>query len=122
MSHATTGTTAVAQGEAALNALCREGKMFDMLDRYYANDCVFREPDGTVRTGRVAQTGHLKSFFATLKGSNGATLHAAATGVDTGFSKWTFDMTGPDGKPIVWHEIIVRVWRDGQVTSEQFYR
>jgi ketosteroid isomerase-like protein len=110
------------QGEAALNELCKEGKMFDMLDGYYAEDCVFQEADGNKRRGRAAQIGHLKAFFATLKRFNGATLHAAATGPDVGMSEWTFDMTGPDGQSIIWNEILVRRWRNGKVASERFYR
>ena len=115
-------TSTTEQGEAALNALCRDGKMFDMLDRYYADDCVFQEADGSVRTGRAAQTSHLKAFFATLKQFNGATLHAAAVGPEIGMGEWTFDMTGADGRPIIWNEILVRRWRNGKVASERFYR
>ena len=29
-------------------------------------------------------------------------------------------MEGPDG-PIVWNEILRRVWKDGKVVSERFY-
>ena len=74
----------------------------------------------TTQQGEAAL--NLKAFFATLKRFNGATLHAAAASADVGLSEWTFDMTGGDGRPVIWNEVVVRRWRDGKVVAERFYR
>ena len=73
-----------------------------------------------LRRGRQAQHDHLSGFFATLESFNGATLHSAGVGDDVTLNEWTFDMTGPDG-PILWNEILVRRWADGEVVSERYY-
>ncbi len=108
--------------ESELNAMTARGEMLDALDRFYAPDCTFQEGDGSRRETRQAQRDHLAAFFATLKGLNGATLHAASVGPDVSMSEWTFDMTGGDGSSIVWNEVLVRRWRNGKVVSERFYQ
>jgi ketosteroid isomerase-like protein len=107
--------------QEALAQMCREGRMFDMLDQYYAEKCVFQEADGSIRKGREAQRKHLQSFFATLKKFNGAKLHGAVGADNLDMCEWTFDMVGPDGGPIIWNEVIVRRWANGKVVAERFY-
>lgn len=108
--------------ESELNAMTAKGEILDALAAYYADDCVFEEGDGSRRIGREAQHHHLAGFFATLKQMNAAILHAQATGSGVSMSEWTFDMTGADGAPIVWNEVLVRRWKDGRVISERFYQ
>jgi len=108
--------------ERELNETTGKGEILDALARFYAADCCFEEPDGSRREGREAQHDHLSAFFATLRGLDGATLHAQSVGDDVSMSEWTFDMTSGDGTPIVWNEVLVRRWRDGKVVSEKFYQ
>jgi len=108
--------------ETGLNEMTAKGQILDALAKYYAEDCLFEEGDGSRRQGRKAQHEHLAGFFATLKRFNGATLHAQSTGDDVSMSEWTFDMSAADGKPIVWNEVLVRRWKNGQVISERFYQ
>jgi ketosteroid isomerase-like protein len=106
--------------ETQLNEMTRAGKILEALEAFYAEDAVFQEGNAPARTGRSAQREHLAAFFETLKKFNGATLHSQAVHDDVSLSEWTFDMVGPDG-PLVWNEVLRRVWRDGKVISERFY-
>lgn len=108
--------------ETALNDMTARGQMLEALAKFYTEDCVFEEGDGSRRQGRQAQHDHLSRFFASLKGLNAATLHAQATGNDVSLSEWTFDMTGSGDQPIVWNEVLVRRWRGDRVISERFYQ
>jgi len=108
--------------ETALNERTAKGEMLDALAEFYCPDCTFEEGDGSRRENRAAQHDHLAGFFASLKGLNGATLHGQAVGDDITISEWTFDMTGGDGAPIVWNEVLVRRWSEGHVVSERFYQ
>ena len=45
-----------------------------------ADGCTFEEGDGSRRESKQAQHDHLSAFFASLRGFNGATLHAQAIG------------------------------------------
>jgi len=104
-----------------LNNMTAAGQILDALEQFYAPDCTFQEGAEEPRRGRNTQHAHLSRFFGTLKQFNRATLHAQGVGDDVTFTEWTFDMTGPDG-PILWHEILVRRWRDGKVISERYYQ
>lgn len=107
--------------EMQVNKLTREGKMIESIDAYFADDCVFEEPDGTKRNSRKAERDHLTKFFSTLKSFDGATLHAHSVGDKVSMSEWTFKMTSGEGKPIVWNEVLVRNWDNGKVVSEKYY-
>ena len=108
--------------ESELNEMTAKGQILDALEQFYCEKCTFEEGDGSRRESRKAQHEHLSAFFATLRGFNGATLHAQAVGDDVSASEWTFDMTGADGEPIVWNEVLVRRWSGGHVVSEKFYQ
>jgi ketosteroid isomerase-like protein len=112
----------LAQAEAAVNELTRQGKMLDAIDQFYCDHCTFTESDGSSRTSKADQVAHLSGFFGTLKSFDGATLHGAATGEDYATSEWTFNMTAGDGSKIVWNEVLVRSWKDGKVVSEKYYQ
>lgn len=112
----------IEKAETASNALTKQGKIIDALDQFYADDCVFIEPDGSRRSSKKDQRAHLEGFFATLKSFEGATLHRQSVGDNVSMSEWTFKMTGGDGKPIVWNEVLVRGWKDGRIASEKYYQ
>jgi ketosteroid isomerase-like protein len=107
--------------ETASNALTAKGKILDSLDQFYADDCVFKEADGSHRNSRKDERAHLERFFGSLKSFDGATLHGQAVGDNVSMSEWTFKMTGGDGKAIVCHEILARNWRNGKIVSEKYY-
>jgi len=106
--------------ESRLNEMTAQGQILEALAEFYAEDATFQEGNQPMRVGKEAQRQHLSAFFQTLKAFNGANLRSHAVGDNVTLSEWTFDMTGPDG-PIVWNEVLRRVWRDGKVISERFY-
>lgn len=105
-----------------LNALNREGKILDGLDQFYAEDCTFQEGNEEPIRGKAVQKERLSQMFASLQGFNGATLHSQAIGDGVSVTEWTFDMTGGDGESIIWNEVLVRNWHDGEVVRERFYQ
>lgn len=112
----------IEQQDNALNALNREGKILDGLDRFYADDCTFQEGNEEPIRGKAVQRERLSTMFASLKGFNGATLHSQAVGDGLSITEWTFDMTGGDGESIIWNEVLVRHWNGGKVVRERFYQ
>ena len=114
--------TDIAELEHAINTLTGEGKILESLDRYYADHCTFQEGVQRPIVGKSTQQERLKEMFAGLKSFNGATLHGETSAGDVSMSEWTFDMTGGDGEPILWNEVLVRRWEDGLVVSERYYQ
>ncbi len=106
--------------DTELNEMTKAGKILEGLERFYAEDCTFQEGNEPPRVGRRAQHDHLSAFFNTLKAFNGATLHSQGIGTDVSITEWTFDMEGPDG-PILWNEVLRRIWKDGRIVSERYY-
>jgi ketosteroid isomerase-like protein len=115
-------TISIEAAETASNALTKQGKIINSIDQFYADDCVFIEPDGSRRLSKKDQRAHLEGFFASLKSFESATLHGQSVGDSVSMSEWTFKMTGGDGKPIVWNEVLVRGWKDGRIVSEKYYQ
>lgn len=105
-----------------LNSLTARGEILDGLDRFYADDCQLQEGNEAPIEGKAAQRERLSGLFDSLKAFNGATLHHASVGGGTTFSEWTFDMVAGDGEPMLWNEVLVRRWRDGQVVHERYYQ
>ena len=108
--------------DSNLNALNREGKILDGLDQHYAEDCTFQEGNEEPIRGKATQKARLSEMFASLQGFNGATLHSQAVGDGVSVTEWTFDMTGGDGEPIIWNEVLVRHWNGDKVVRERFYQ
>jgi quinol monooxygenase YgiN len=48
-------TTSIEAAETASNALTKQGKIIDSIDQFYADDCVFIEPDGSRRSSKNDQ-------------------------------------------------------------------
>jgi ketosteroid isomerase-like protein len=115
-------TISIEAAETASNALTKQGKIINSIDQFYADNCVFIEPDGSRRLSKKDQRAHLEGFFASLKRFESATLHGQSVGDSVSMSEWTFKMTGGDGKPIVWNEVLVRGWKDGRIVSEKYYQ
>ncbi len=114
--------TDLEQLDSRLNSLNLKGKILEGLDEFYADDCSFREGNGEPVQGKAAQRERLSTMFASLKSFNGATLHAQTIGDDVTLTEWTFDMTGGDGEPMLWNEVLARRWADGKVIDERFYQ
>ena len=114
-------TQSILAAETASNALTAQGKILESIDQFYADDCVFIEPDGSRRDSKKAERAHLEGFFESLKSFESATLHGQAVGDNVSMSEWTFKMTAGDGSPIVWNEMFAREWRNGKIISEKYY-
>jgi ketosteroid isomerase-like protein len=100
-------TNAIEIAETASNALTAQGKILDSIDQFYADDCVFIEPDGSSRSSKKDQRAHLEGFFASLTSFESATLHGQAIGDNFSVS--------------VWNEALVRNWQGGKIVSEKYY-
>ena len=113
--------SSILDAETASNDLTKQGKILESIDQFFADDCVFIERDGSSRKSKQEQRTFLEGFFASLNSFEGATLHAQSVGDNVSMSEWTFEMTGGDGQPMVWHEVLVRYWRGGLIVSEKYY-
>lgn len=103
-------TNPIEIAEAASNVLTAQGKIIDLIDQVFADDCVFVGPDGSSRTSK-------KDQLASLKGFESTTLHRQAIGDNFSASVRGAKMTAGDSMPMVGNETFERNWRDGKILS-----
>ncbi|OQW77877.1 MAG: hypothetical protein BVN33_02420 [Proteobacteria bacterium ST_bin13] len=103
-------TNPIEMAEAASNALTGQRKIIDSINQFFAEGCVFIEPDGSSRSTK-------KDQFANLNRSESTALHGQAVGDNFSVSARTPKMTADNGSPIVGNETFERNWRDGKILS-----
>ena len=103
-------TNPIEIAEAASNVLTAQDKIIDSIDQFFAEGCVFIEPDGSSRSTK-------KDQFANLNRSESTALHGQAVGDNFSVSAKTSKMTARDGSPMVRNETFERNWRDGKILS-----
>jgi len=53
---------------------------------------------------------------------NGIHHHHSVSNGDVSMSEYTFDFDMKDGSKILWHEVLRRVWSNGKVVEEQYFK
>ncbi|MCH9687955.1 MAG: nuclear transport factor 2 family protein [Deltaproteobacteria bacterium] len=110
----------IAQLDAELNDLIRQGKALEAFERFYADGVVMMENDQTFE-GKEVNRKREQEFFGNIAQLHSAGIGATAVNGDNSFCEQYFDATFKDGKRIRMEEVAVRTWRDGKVIKERFY-
>lgn len=110
----------VAQLDAELNDMIRQGKSLEAFERFYAEDVVMMEND-QVFEGKEANRQREQEFFGNIKEVHAAGIVATAVRGNTSFCEQFFDATYQDGRRMRLDEVAVRTWKDGKVVKERFY-
>lgn len=112
--------TDIAQLDAELNDMIRQGKALEAFEKFYAEDVVMMENDQAFE-GKDVNRKREQEFFGNIAEVHGAGITAAAVQGHTSFCEQFFDATFKDGKRMKLEEVAVRTWRDGKVVRERFY-
>jgi ketosteroid isomerase-like protein len=110
----------VAQLDAELNEMIRQGKALEAFERFYADDVVMMENDQAF-VGKQLNRTREQEFFGNIVELHEASLGATAVRGNVSFCEQSFDATLRDGTRIRMEEVAVRTWRDGKIIKERFY-
>lgn len=110
-----------AQLDTDLNQMILAGKIMEAFERFYAEDVVMQEGDGTTHDGKDTNRVREQQFVDSVAAFHGADVLAQAAVGDVSFSEWRMDVTFQDGNRTTLEQVAVRRWRDGRVTHERFY-
>jgi ketosteroid isomerase-like protein len=110
----------IAQLDAELNDLIRQGKALEAFERFYADDVVMMENDQAF-VGKDVNRKREQEFFGNIKEVHAASIGATAVGGNVSFCEQSFDATFVDGTRIRMEEVAVRTWKDGKIIKERFY-
>jgi len=110
----------VAQLDAALNELIRQGKALEAFEEFYADDVVMMENDQAYEGKELNRTRE-QEFFGAIEQVHSAGIGATAVSGDTSFCEQWFEATLVDGRRVRMEEVAVRTWKDGKIVKERFY-
>lgn len=110
----------VAQLDAALNDMIRQGKALEAFEEFYADDVVMIENDQAFE-GKERNRKREQEFFGAIKEVHSATIGATAINGNVSFCEQSFEATLDDGRRLRLEEVAVRTWRDGKIIRERFY-
>ncbi len=110
----------IAQLDAELNDMIRQGKALEAFERFYADDVVMMENDQAFE-GKDVNRKREQEFFGNIQELHAAGIGATAVNGNHSFCEQNFDATFKDGSRVQMQEVAVRTWRDGKVIKERFY-
>ncbi len=105
-----------------MDSMVCQGLIVEAIEKFVAEDAGTKDVDGTITSDKAAMVNKLSGFVGSIAAVNGITLHNSAVGENVSMSEFTFDFDMKDGSKILWHEVIRRVWKNGQVTNEQYFQ
>ena len=105
-----------------LDALVSKGDMIAAVSQFFADNAVTTDHDGTVINNKKGHLAKMEGFLGSIAKVNGITFYHSAVGDDVSMSEFTFDFDMKDGSKILWHEILRRVWKDGKIVDEQYFK
>ena len=106
---------------AEMDALVSKGEIIAAVTRYFADNAVTTDQDGTVMKSKKAHLAKMEAFVGGISKVNGIKLHHEGVGDNVTMSEFTFDFDMKDGRKVFWHEILRRVWKDGKIVEEQYF-
>jgi hypothetical protein len=112
--------TAVAELDAELNEMIRQGRALEAFERFYAEDVVMVEND-VAYEGKALNRKKEQEYFASIAEVHDAGVGHTAVGDGVSFCEQWFEATFVDGRRARLEEVAVRTWRDGKVVRERFY-
>ena len=108
-----------------LYVMMDQGKIFEALDKYYADDCqIIEMPTGEVRNGKEAQRKAIVGWFEMVKENHDSTTGFITSDEDKGVSmvQSSSDMTFHQGGRMKMEEVAVQTWnQEGKIIKEEFY-
>ncbi len=99
-----------------------QGKLLDAFDKYYAENVVMTEPQGT-REGKAACREHEVNFLNMIQEFHGMEVKNIASDEEAGvvFHETSMDVTFKDGNRVLMEQTGVQKWENGQIVHERFY-
>jgi hypothetical protein len=110
----------IAQLDAELNEMLRQGRALEAFEKFYAEDVVMMEND-QVFIGKDVNRKREEEFFGSIAELHEAGIGRTAVGDGVSFCEQWFEATLKDGRRIRLEEVSVRTWNEGRVVKERFY-
>ncbi|HEX8170345.1 MAG TPA: nuclear transport factor 2 family protein [Thermoanaerobaculia bacterium] len=106
-----------------LNALVRDKRLVEGIERFYADEVVMEESSSQAMEGRIANRDRERVFQDGLTRWD-ARLESSVVDEESGlaFNRWTIEYDHSTFGPGVLRQVAAQQWRDGKVVRETFYK
>ena len=105
-----------------MDAMVSKGQIVEAIEKFFHEEVQTQDFDGTITENKAQTVQKLSGFVGSIQNVNGITLHHSVAGDNVSMSEFTFDFDMKDGSHVLWHEIIRRIWKDGKVIGEQYFK
>lgn len=104
----------------SLDARILAGDILGAFDEFFADTCITHSNPQDITHSKAQKAEALRWFFSNIASFNRIErLASKVDGTETR-SEFVFDFTNRQGQPLVFSEVIRRVWQDGKVVEEQY--
>jgi ketosteroid isomerase-like protein len=105
-----------------LNEMILEGRILDAFDKFYADDVVMRDNEGSPREGKDVCRQFEEDFVNNLTAFRGAEVKNVLISEDAGIAtvEWDFDYSHREWGDRKYTQVAVQRWSDGKIINEQF--
>lgn len=104
-----------------LNDLVLQGKALEAFDKYYHDDVIMQENDGSPTIGKAANRQREIEFFSAITEFRSAKPLKVTVGEDISMVQWQYDYTHKDWGIRNYNQVSVQEWKDGKIIREQFF-
>lgn len=104
----------------ALDAQILSGDIVGAFDKFAADDCVTLSSARDMTNTKAQKLEILKWFFQNIATVNRIERLGVQVGDDVTESQFVFDFVNRQGQPLVYSEVIRRVWKNGKMVEEQY--
>jgi hypothetical protein len=105
-----------------MDEMVKQGQILEAVEKYFTPVIQTKDHNGMETSDKKQVQQKLEGFLGGIQKVNSITLHHTATGNQVSMSEFTFDFDMKDGSKVFWHEIIRRIWKDGKVINEQYFK
>lgn len=112
--------TEVSAAVAELGDLVMQHKGMEAFDKFYHDEVVMMEWDGSVTTGKIANRQRRIDFASKITALREQTYVGAVVIDNRAFVVWKADMDHADLGPILFREVGIQDWENGKIVRERF--
>lgn len=104
----------------SLDARILAGDILGAFDEFFADTCITHSNPQDITYSKAQKAEALRWFFSNISSFNRIERLASQVDATETRSQFVFDFTNRQGQPMVFSEVIRRVWQDGKVVEEQY--
>ena len=109
--------------EQELQLMVGQGQMLEAFDKFYHENVVMIEGDGTEHKGKAANRKREEEWLGMVAEMHGGGVGATSVNEETGhtMSESWVDVSFKDGNRMKIEEVSVKKWEGNQIVHERFY-